>query len=176
MNFSCHLGVRWHRFSWPAYTHSRARYILLFPLPLSLPLPRAGSKNKREIFKTTMSAACVSVGWEDGSQRTHLPVGKRDCISINLHTTEDFVRDCFGDLSVELLWGRQALDLLRKGLMPPALKLSCSPYPFHFNTSVHCLFHSTVLFSPSLTKRLFICRSGNAGSALKEDQCSLSSG
>lgn len=173
MTFSCHLGVRWHRFSWPAYTHSRVRYALLLPVPPSLPLPRAGSKNKREIFKTTMSAACVSVGWEDGSQRAHLPVGKGDCISINLHTTEDCVRDCFGELSAEWLWGRWALDLLGKGLMPPALKLSCSPYPFHLNTYVHCLLHNMVLFSPSLNERLLINRSGNVGCGftLREKQC-----
>lgn len=173
MTFSCHLGVSWHRFSWPAYTHSRVCYALLFPLPPSLPLPRAGSKNKREIFKTTMSAACVSVGWEDGSQRTHLPVGKGDCISINLHTTEDCVRDCFGELSAKLLCGRRALDLLGKGLMPPALKLLCTPYPFHFNTDVRCLLCSMVLFSPSLHDRLLINRSGKVGCGLglREEQC-----
>lgn len=61
--------------------------------------------------------------------------------------------------------------------MPPALKLSCSPYPFHFNTEVRCLLHGTVLFSPSLNKELLINRSGNVGCGLtlREEQCGLSS-
>lgn len=167
MTFSCHLGVQWHRYSWPAYTHSQTHLPLLLTLLPPLPLPRAGSKNKREIFKTTMSAACVSVGWEDGSQHTHLPVGKGYCISINLHTTEECVRDCFGELSDELLWGHQALDLLRKDLMPPALKFSCFSIPFfHFSTCIHCLLHSLVLFSLGLNGGWLINRSANVGCRL----------